>query len=112
MSASESHNVFIFGDQAGPWEDGLSKLLRRKSNDVLISFHEQAFFCLRREIGSLRRPQYNSFARFSSLKELLDSYREASPSKKHPALAGSLCSLYHLSCFFRYDFLKSRPVTL
>ena len=108
----ETQNIYLFGDQAGSWEDDLSQMMRGKRTDIVDCFQSRVFHRLRQEIGHLRHPHSQYFTRFSSLDELFSNYEEASPSNRHPALAGALCTLYHLSCFLRYDNNNSDHIVL
>ncbi|KAL2012344.1 hypothetical protein VTN00DRAFT_5062 [Thermoascus crustaceus] len=102
----QSHQIFVFGDLARPFEEDLRQLLHVKGNENLRSFFEQFGFSFREECGKLPASQQDWFPRFTTLIDLLSKLGETEGT---PVLRFTLFCVCEIGQFIRYFGEAARP---
>lgn len=96
---NEMRKIYVFGDQAVPYEAALLELFSRKQDADLVSLFEDSYRALVDEIRLLPPAQQARYPPSSTITELLIRHR--SSQTQGGGLGGAFACLHQLAAYIR-----------
>lgn len=91
-------DIYLFGDQTTPVEEGLLNLLLVNGNGPLSDFLNAAFLAIQSETYSLTATETAEMPRAESLGLLLDAVRKG---RRHVALDSAFLCIYEIGQYLK-----------